>query len=449
MATSVAQEFYKLREEWEQIDRLKSWRLAVWVAEYPDVDIIDKFIEIERSPIGIYDDLFFRFESVYKGDVETFEAELWEEFISWFAPSPKPELAIHQALYEGGLITTLFVPDVTLAPTAKNLWTELVRFRALIEHIDAGTHFCLYFPMVAYNTHPISEWFAHVLKDIPKEIRLLSMDFAQDRKIKIVATSCVYLFPKLNMVEAIKNEMAKDSGNYNTVDVHARFRKQVMKVMDSTTEKINNTTGAAVEKLLGITQEIGGVSAYIAGQLVAAQAFYARKDNKQSEQHTDEALRSAREAMAANDSGAYDVWKSCMLLKAALHYGRKEKKQALAVYEEMADTASKNGDAYYVMEGRRLMGHISYELGNRQEAFENMLLALTAGSYLDINLRRQSTFLHAAYMALYLADRMTTADQLMELKLQLADWLGEDWEGLLQQAGVENASIKMKTSIFS
>jgi len=222
-----------------------------------------------------------------------------------------------------------------------------------------------------------------------------------------------------------------------------------MKVMDSTTEKINNSTGLAVEKLLSISQEIGGISAYIAGHLVAAQAFYARKEVKKSEQYTDEALRSAREAMAANDSGAYDVWKSCMLLKAALHYGRKEKKQALAVYEEMADTASKNGDAYYVMEGRRLMGHISYELGNRQEAFENMLLALTAGSYLDINLRRQSTFLHAAYMALYLADRMTTADQLMELKLQLADWLGEDWEGLLQQAGVENASIKMKTSIFS
>ncbi|MCH5599236.1 hypothetical protein [Niabella ginsengisoli] len=57
--TSVAQEFYKIREEWARVDKLKTWNLAVWIATYQDIDIIDKFIETERLPIGIFDDIFF------------------------------------------------------------------------------------------------------------------------------------------------------------------------------------------------------------------------------------------------------------------------------------------------------------------------------------------------------------------------------------------------------
>ena len=58
METSIAQEYYKLQEEWSKIDVIPSWKLAVWVAQYPDVDIIDKFMEIECSPIGIFNDIF-------------------------------------------------------------------------------------------------------------------------------------------------------------------------------------------------------------------------------------------------------------------------------------------------------------------------------------------------------------------------------------------------------
>lgn len=454
MPTSVAQEFYKLREEWGKIDKIQSWKLAVWVAEYPDVDIVDKFMEIERSPIGVFDDVFFKYESTYQGDSVLFEKLLWDEFVSWFTPAGKPEMDMHNALFENGIITNKFIPNSTLEPTAKNLWSELLRLRQLIKGVKDTTHFCLYFPIVAYNKCNISEWFISIIKDIPKGIRLVTMDFAQDRKIKLSESgqgipTCMYLHPKLDMASAIKNEMAKDSGNYDTVDIHARFRQQVIKLMDSTTEVANNSTQREIKKLFAITKEIGTLPSHISGLLVAAQACYAIKETKKSEKYTDEALEHAVKAMQNNDPTGYPVWKSCMLLKAALLYGRKERKEAQKVYEDMADTASKNGDAFYVMEGRRLSGHISYELGKLESGFQNMILALAAGAYLDLPLRRQSTFLHAAYMALYLGNQTRSNADVEGLKLQLEDWLGEDWENLLEQAGIDTATTKMKTSIFN
>jgi hypothetical protein len=454
MATSIAQEFYKLREEWEKIDKIQSWKLAVLVAEYPDVDIIDKFIEIERSPIGVFNDIFFKFESVYQGDIIHFEKLLWEEFVSWFIPAGKPEMDMHNALFENGILKEKFIPDTTLEHSAKNLWAELLRFKQLIKDDSYNLHFCLYFPIVAYNKYHIVEWFDTIIKDVPKGIRLVTMDFAQDRKIKLSEqaqsiSSCVYLHPKLDMASAIKNEMSKDSGNYDTVDLHARFRQQVIKLMDSTTETVKTSTPKEIKKLFAITNEIGTLSSRISGLLVAAQASYSINDTKKSEKYTDEALEQANIAMQNNDPTGYPVWKSCMLLKAAILYGRKERKEALKVYEELADTASKNGDPFYVMEGRRLSGHIYYELGELEIGLQQILLALASGSYLDISLRRQSTFLHAAYMALYLGSKTRSQADIQELKLQLEEWLGEDWENLLEQAGIDTATTKMKTSIFN
>lgn len=449
MTASIAQEFYKLRDEWQTIDSLQTWKLAVWVAEYPDVDIIDKFLEIERSPVGTFNDLFFRFDSEYKGNAADFEVLLWEEFLSWFNDCPHPELDMYTALVNSGLLTQPFQPDRTLQPGLTSLWQELLRFRACIKDIDKHTHFCLYFPVVLYHTHNIAVWLKKVLNGVPKEIRLVTIDFAQDRRVKLKPSApCVYLYPKLNMLDAVKNEMKKDCGNYNTVDAEARFTRQIIEVMESTTKDKGKTTPKKIHKLFSIVQEMHSPAAQTGSWVVAAQAYYAIRDVANSHLYTDKAIAASAEAMQQQDTAGYPVWKSCMMLKAALLYGEKKRKAALEVYEQLADTAAAYGDAYTVMEGRRLAGHLHYELKEANTAFEYMLLALSAGAYLEPPVRRQSTFLHAAYMAVFLAKRVRNAEQEEELQAQLAEWLGEDWEALLQQEGVGHAKIKRKTSII-
>ena len=453
MQTSIAQEYYKLQEEWSKIDVIPSWKLAVWVAQYSDVDIIDKFMEIECSPIGIFNDIFFKFESVYQGNVNEFEERLFREFCSWFQDTEKKEMNLNLALYESGLTTAPFVPNRDLVPNAENLWNELLRLRSTIKNIDDTTHFSLYFPIVSYTKEHISQWFEVILDKVPKHIRLVTIDFAEDRKIKIEKYQqqlplCVYLLPKLDMASAIKNEMNKDGGNYNTTDVQARFRKQVIKVMDSTTNMTKNTTPEEVKKLLAITNEIGTTNAYFGGMLIAAQAYYAIKNFDKSEELIDKALAKSEDLMQENDFSGYPTWKSCMLLKAALLYGKKDLKAALKIYDQLAEEATKQADAYYVMESRRLVGHIYYELNDLRLAFQNLLLALTAGAYLELPVRRQSTFLHVCYMSIFIANKIRNKEEVKELKLQIQEWLGDDWEELLQTAGVENTTIKTKKSIF-
>ncbi len=51
-------------------------------------------------------------------------------------------------------------------------------------------------------------------------------------------------------------------------------------------------------------------------------------------------------------------------------------------------------------------------------------------------------------MCLYLGEQIKTTADVNEIKLQLADWLGDDWEILLAQAGVDSASLKTDPSIW-
>jgi len=451
--SSIAQEYYKLRELWSVAEKKESWKLAVWVAQYPDVEMIDKFMQIEQSPVGESNDIFFRFEAEYHGDQQLFEEQLWNEFVTWFTPHPKKDKDLHRALWENNIIKEAFVPDDSLLPSAASLFSELERFKRSIT--DQGEHFyfCLYFPLVAHAKQNIAHWFQQVIETVPDSLRLVTMDLAEERRIKLQGKKdnealYHYIYPKLKMAEAIKNEMYKASDNYNTVDADARFRKQVIVVMDSTTQKIKNRTEVEVKRLITITEEIGSVSSKIAGLLVASQAFFAVQNTKKSEEYTDKALEESSKAMVDDDATGYPVWKSCMLLKAALLYGNKNRDAALLVYQELSEKASKRQDVYYIMETNRLIAHIYYEKNNLQKAFESILFSLAAGAYLDISVRRQSTFLHAAFMGLYLGKQIKTKEEVNEIELQLADWLGDDWESLLAQAGVDSASLKMEQSVW-
>lgn len=66
-SSSVIQEYYKAVDYWADIAGKTDWRLAIWIVKETDMDLVDKFMEIERSPIGQFDDIFFRFDTPYRG----------------------------------------------------------------------------------------------------------------------------------------------------------------------------------------------------------------------------------------------------------------------------------------------------------------------------------------------------------------------------------------------
>ena len=84
-SASVIQEYYKAVGLRADIAVNRDWKLSVWIVGQNDVDLVDRFLEIERSPVGRFDDIFFRFDTPYKGDDEEYAEQLWQEYAGWFS----------------------------------------------------------------------------------------------------------------------------------------------------------------------------------------------------------------------------------------------------------------------------------------------------------------------------------------------------------------------------
>lgn len=449
---SIGQEFYKVRDAWAVADQQKHWKLAIWLVQYADVDIIDKFLEIERTAVGVFKEIFFRFDAPWNGDHEAWEKALWEEYVSWFEPIPDSKYDVYGALKKDRLLKQDYQPDMTLAPCVQSVWKELLRFKSYITGLE-NIGCCIYFPMLRPDSPDAGDWYTDVLKKgLPDGIRLVTIDIVTNPRItlspKILAEQVTLLQPQLDMVAAIKNDMDKGGGNSDTVSIDARFRKQIRKVMDCTTQQDAGVLDNEITVLLSLCKKMGGATHAVAGLMIAAQAYFMIREPNKSAVYADKAIVQSRQLMDASDPAGYPTWKSCVMIKAAILVGKKKRKQAIALYEELAHEAADKGDAFMIMEGYRLCGHLYYELSQLNIAFENLLLSLTGGSYLELEVRRQSTFLHAASMAVHLCEKIRGPEDLKILQDQLQELLGDDWATLLQSEGMDKATVRRKSSLF-
>ena len=112
-SASVIQEYYKAVDYWAAIVGNRDWKLSVWIVGQNDVDLVDRFLEIERSPVGQFDDIFFRFDTPYRGDDEEYTEQLWQEYAGWFSEKVEEKYDILRALRHDGLLKEEYIPDET------------------------------------------------------------------------------------------------------------------------------------------------------------------------------------------------------------------------------------------------------------------------------------------------------------------------------------------------
>lgn len=113
-SASVIQEYYKAVDYWADIVGNRDWKLSVWIVGQNDVDLVDRFLEIERSPVGQFDDIFFRFDTPYRGDDEEYTEQLWQEYAGWFSEKVEEKYDILRALRHDGLLKEEYIPDVSV-----------------------------------------------------------------------------------------------------------------------------------------------------------------------------------------------------------------------------------------------------------------------------------------------------------------------------------------------
>jgi tetratricopeptide (TPR) repeat protein len=448
-STSIAQEYYKVQEYWENIDADKEWRLAIWTVRYQDVDIVDKFMEIERSVLGKFDDIFFRFESSFRGDMIQFEKDLYEEWVSWFSESPDSSLDILQALKNDGELLFEYQPDMNLEPTSVNLWKEMLRFKSSVKSLDSAC-FCVYIPPAQPEGEKLTEWFSLILEDVPAGIRLITVDFAEKRKVKLKPSAEVRIIePQLDMPAAVNSDMDRGILASDAVSIENQYALQIKKVMECTQKKNVSLLDEEIKKLFSFSGQINTVSASISSLFIAAQACFMINAKEKCETYSDRAITESAKAMEAGEPDGYSIWKAAILLKAALLASDKKRRKAIELYEKLAEEASERKDIFHIMEAYRMAGHFYYELGELNASLETLLLSLYAGSFLEKDIRRQSTFLFSAALALYLSKRIRPWQDTETLEQSLEEWLGDDWRELVETKEIEKVKERRKSSVFS
>ena len=187
----------------------------------------------------------------------------------------------------------------------------------------------------------------------------------------------------------------------------------------------------------------------ISALLIASEAYYAIREYKHSMKYSDETVREAEKAMQGGETAGYSYWKMAVSMKAAILTAGKKREEAVALYDMMAKKAVMQKDPYYVMEGYRMCGFLRYEDGKMEQAFEYFLLALAGGSYLSAEIRRSSTFVYAAYLALHTGRLVRAPIDVGILERQLCEWIGEDWKELVDNPDMQQAKARRRGSFFS
>ena len=449
-SSSVAQEYYKVVDTWAGIDDQTEWKLAIWSLSYNDIDLIDKFLEVERSPVGQFDDIFFRFDTEYEGDNTLYIHALWEEYQSWFSEKLEPEYDIISALNKDKMLVSEYLPDMSIERNFSNLWMEMLRFKSSIKGLE-NTNFCIYFPPSNSVGIQKTGLFEEILGEgIPQKIRLVTIDYAQSRKIKISSSEeVVVLKPQLDMPSALRNALERDGDTNDLLAPENRFKQQVTIVMDCTLKQDKKTMEKEVGKLISIAEEMDDPSISISSLFIASEAYYAIKEYSLSMKYSERTIEQSSNAMKAGLPAGFDYWKMAMFMKAAILSIDKKREEASEIYETVAQEALKKQDPFSVMEGWRMNGFMLYELGRTEKAFEAFLLSLAGGSHLSLDMRRTSTFVYSANLALTTGRKVRSPDDITILENLLEEWLGNDWQQLVEGENMKQAKTRRKASIFS
>ena len=270
---SIIQEYYKVEGYWRSIADKDFWKLAIWVAHYPDIEVISQYMNIESTVLGETKDIFLQFNAVFEED-ESYERDLWNEFISWFNPANEEKYDMHKALIKDHYLLEPFVPNTSLSPTIENLISELERFRKAIRTVSIS--FVIEFSL-ANHQKAFNLWLNKLLHiDTPKEMRFVTIDIAEKRICKDfdndVKDKVVELYPKLNMVNAIKDDMAKMAAGNAPHNLDAKYRLTVMELLEALPDK--KKVGKIIPSLLQQAKLFGENSLLVSTYLIISNAYY-------------------------------------------------------------------------------------------------------------------------------------------------------------------------------
>jgi tetratricopeptide (TPR) repeat protein len=422
----VSQRIELMRAQWEKAIATSGVQVMRWFIKPDEWRMVDAFFEIESSAQGELPDIFFRMECPFENE-KLYNKHLHEEWTERFNNDKETF-----AMLEAGGVGINYSPgtDHTLS-----FFAEIQKLASAISTPEIERNIILYFTPASVNeTKVYVQWIEQAIKNsLPPQVKIMLVDDEENRRYTRLSDNypkqVKSIVPDLNMSKVMR-QMAT-SGNPAAPDV--QFRKCVFEMSDAVAKKDADMVETLGKKAVDIATKAGWKHLVAAAYMITAGYLLSLKKYKRSESLYSEAINVSRNAYTDGDAACGILLIQCYSLQGASMQLQGEKTMAMQSYIQMAKHAEEMNDPLNAMEGWRLAAFTAEKTGKPADSFEYYISALENGKQLDDKVRSYSGFLLAGEGAIEMAQLSGNSSRVPELKEQMVNLVGSDWEKQLEK----------------
>ncbi len=435
MYNAITQRIDKMTSQWKEFSAVKEARIARWLAEDGEVQMVETFYNLQTTEAGKTPDFFLKLESAFI-DKESYTKKLLNELVQQYETSQKD-------FEEAGI---LWRPSYKKMPGTFPFFHNLENFAKSIKALQ--NHLVIYLsPQENDNFKEWTNWLNEALHwGIPEQVRLMIMDTEKFPLFKTLAENnpveLITLKPQLNMDAALRQLAAKG----NPKDPGVQFRKAYVALTQAATKGNLKELNQLSKQALTIAKANKWVQMQVVVHLTVGGTLLGKKEFKRALQTYKQAKTVAEKAYLKGETAGGKMMLNAMFGQGSTHIAAKEYREAALVYEQSVPVTEKIKDPFFTLESWRMAGYC-YEASKQYEkAWECNQKALDVGLKLDKELRPNSTLPFVGQALLRLTRPLKLENAQLVIWQRMIELVGPEWDQQLPKK--EPIDIKSKIKIL-
>lgn len=416
---AVRQRMNRLHEQYQAYVTAPKARVALWHLEADEYGLFRAYVDRETSLDGKGSDLLLKFETPFrkKGDyAESLVGELAEN------------VATYNKDHEQHQLELAWRPS-SRGDTPRYFTHQLADFGRSLSDLGDGKVVAYLMPIEVKNWNRLAEWLLEaVAEGIPETVRLMVVDFKEDPVLGKLAVAqhpaVLPLDPQLD-VPGMMKEISQAAGGDKPGAV---FQRHFIDLAKAASER----RMPDVEKHANFAMAIAVAEDWKHLQVTVLNtvgtAWMNRKEMDKALAEFEKAEKIARIAWKQEEDGATSNLANTLFFQGAVLSTTKEYERAAEVYHNIIPVLEEDeNQRYSLFEAWRMTGQARELAGDKSEAVEANLNALTVGEGLDELIRESSTLPYVGAALIRLSDYNQGQYRDHEIDGRLAKLFGPDW----------------------
>lgn len=428
---ALAQRYEMLVEKWLTFGKHTNARLCRWHIEQDELQMIEQFVDAESGYQGRTPELFFKLTTPFLV-ADDFGYQLIEELVL--------QLRNYQELSPNSGFELNWHPS-TPEQEPEGHQYFLRNFAAFAASLDFDDAFVAY--LCPSEIDSITSWVLWLEKlmetNISDSIRIMFVDIkngqteafekSQEKYPDLMYSIC----PELDMTGAMKEVASAGDPNHPGVQFQLAFIDLSEAAGKGQVKRIEELG----KKCMNIARQEDWPHLQVAVFFTMGATLMGKQSYDKALDAYDQASRIAENMYQTQREAGAQLFIQALFARASLYFSTDEKirdlDRAYSDYKkaiEVVDQLPEDDPArpYHGMEAWRMMGTCKEELKDYHEAQRCYQNALTQGSIMPVELRRQSTLSYTGAALVRINPRIGNYEQEMNIRNRMNELIGEDWE---------------------